>query len=355
MKKAAIRFISLMLAFVLVVLAPAAEVRRARADALIPVEELRVTLSIKEISLLPSSTERQVMDRIRTNAGTTTEGVWKDITNTWLEYQNGSKIDGVGQGTDKVDAARNYYISVTFGLESGYCWPAAVTQLSHNKKALSSVSFPVYFNGSKVSSGYISYNSYYDSVNVDIPVANPVSAAKLAVSGKKTYEYDGKKHGPVLKYVTLYGEKLPDTCYTVYFTDSAGRTIQPPKKPGKYFLAVKGKGILKGTNRVAFTIKKAPNTLRAAGKKPGVSASVLKKKKVVLSRSKAIQVTGAKGKVTCKKITGSKKITVSSNGRITLAKGLKKGTYRIKVKVTAAGNSIYDKKSKTVTVTITVK
>ena len=355
MKKAAIRFLSLILAFVLAVLAPAAEVRTVRADALIPVEELRVTLSIKEISLLPSSTERQVMDRIRTNAGTTTEGVWKDITNTWLEYQNGSKIDGVGQGTDKVDAARNYYIGVTFGLESGYCWPAAVTQLNHNKKALSSVSFPVYFNGSKVSSGYISYNSYYDSVNVDIPVANPVSAAKLAVSGKKTYEYDGKKHGPVLKDVSLYGEKLPSSCYKVYFTDSANKKIQPPKKPGKYYLTVEGKGILKGVKRVAFTIKKAPNTLKASGKTRTVSAAVLKEKSVNVFRKNVITVTKAKGKVTYHKISGSKKITVSKNGTVTLKKGLKKGTYRIGIKVTAEGNDIYKKKTKTVCVTITVK
>ena len=119
MKKAAIRFISLILAFVLAVLAPAAEMRTAQADALITVDELRVTLSMKEISLLPSSTERQVMDRIRANAGTTTEGIKLNTLNTWLEYQNGSQVDGVGQGTGKVNAERNYYIGVTFELESG--------------------------------------------------------------------------------------------------------------------------------------------------------------------------------------------------------------------------------------------
>ena len=118
---------------------------------------------------------------------------------------------------------------------------------------------------------------------------------------------------------------------------------------------MEGKGILKGVKRVAFTIKKAPNTIKAAGKKTGASASVLKEKKVTLSRTKAFQVTKAKGKVTYKKLSGSRKISVSSNGRITLAKGLRKGTYRIKVKVTAAGNDIYEKKSKTVTVTIKVK
>ena len=355
MKKAAIRFLSLILAFVLAVLASAAEVRTAQADALITVDELRVTLSIKEISLLPSSTERQVMDRIRTNAGTTTEGVKKNSLNTWLEYQNGSQIDGVGLGTDNVNAARNYYIGVTFDLESGYCWPAAVVRLDHNSKALSSVSFPVYFNGSKVTGGYISYNSTYDSVKVDIPVANAMAAAKLTVSGKKTYQYNGKKQGPVLKAVSLYGEKLPSSCYKVYFTDSANKKIQPPKKPGKYYLTVEGKGILKGVKRVAFNIKKAPNTLKASGKTRTVSAAVLKEKSVNVFRKNVITVTKAKGKVTYHKISGSKKITVSKNGTVTLKKGLKKGTYRIGIKVTAEGNDIYKKKTKTVYVTITVK
>ena len=355
MKKAAIRFISLMLVFVLAVLAPAAEMRTAQADALITVEELRVTLSMKEISLLPSSTERQVMDRIRTNAGSTTEGVWKDMTNTWLEYQNGSKIDGVGQGTDNVDAARNYYFGVTFGLESGYCWPADVVRLDHNKKALSSVSFPVYFNGSKVTSGYISYNYNYDKVTVSFPIANNMSAAKVAVDGKTSYKYDGKRHGPVLKNVTLYGEKLPETCYSIYFTDSANKKIQPPKKPGKYFLVVKGEGILKGEKKVAFEIKKAKNTLQASGKTRIVKSAVLNKKNVFISRANAFKVTKAKGKVTFKKLSGNKKILVSKNGKITVKKGLKKGTYRIKVKVMAAGNALYNKKVKTVSVTISVK
>ena len=355
MKKAAIRFISLMLVFVLAVLAPAAEMRTAQADALITVEELRVTLSMKEISLLPSSTERQVMDRIRTNAGSTTEGVWKDMTNTWLEYQNGSKIDGVGQGTDNVDAARNYYFGVTFGLESGYCWPADVVRLDHNPKALSSVSFPVYFNGNKVSNGYISYNYNYDTVTVHFPIANNMSAAKVAVDGKTSYKYDGKRHGPVLKNVTLYGEKLPETCYSIYFTDSANKKIQPPKKPGRYFMVVEGKGILQGTKTVSFKIQKVKNIMKASGKKLTVNASVLKKKNIVINKAKAFQVTKAKGKVTFQMIKGNNKIKVAKNGKITVKKGLKKGTYRIQVKVTAAGNDIYKKMTKKVYVTIIVK
>ena len=69
----------------------------------------------------------------------------------------------------------------------------------------------------------------------------------------------------------------------------------------------------------------------------------------------AIIVTGAKGKVTYTKTSGSKKLTIKNDGTITVKKGTKKGTYTIKVKVTAKGNSAYKAKSKTVTVKIKVK
>ncbi|MBE6742531.1 MAG: hypothetical protein E7570_09585 [Ruminococcaceae bacterium] len=60
-------------------------------------------------------------------------------------------------------------------------------------------------------------------------------------------------------------------------------------------------------------------------------------------------------KVTYKKKSGNKKIKVSSSGKITVGKGLKKGKYEIKVQAKAAGTNTYKSKTKTVTVTITVK
>ncbi len=44
-----------------------------------------------------------------------------------------------------------------------------------------------------------------------------------------------------------------------------------------------------------------------------------------------------------------------NNGKVTVKKGLKKGIYKIKVTITAAGNSIYRKASRTVTYKIKVK
>jgi len=61
------------------------------------------------------------------------------------------------------------------------------------------------------------------------------------------------------------------------------------------------------------------------------------------------------GSVTYKKVKGDKKITVASNGKITVKKGLKKGTYKVVVKVTAKGNGNFLAGSKNATVTIKVK
>ena len=56
------------------------------------------------------------------------------------------------------------------------------------------------------------------------------------------------------------------------------------------------------------------------------------------------------------KTSSSKKLTVNAkNGKITVKKGTKAGTYKVKVKVTAKGTAYYKSKSKTVTVVVAVK
>ncbi len=110
-----------------------------------------------------------------------------------------------------------------------------------------------------------------------------------------------------------------------------------------------------GATNPAYVAKKAKNTLTVKARKPVVKYAKLKKKNQTVKRARAITVKNAQGAVTYKKAKGNKKITVAKNGKITLKKGLKKGTYKVKIKVTAAGNTRYAKATKTVTVTIKVK
>ncbi len=123
----------------------------------------------------------------------------------------------------------------------------------------------------------------------------------------------------------------------------------------------------KTKTEVIPTVDKYENTLKASGRTVKVKAAKLKEKAVKIARKKAIKVSGAEGKVTYKKIKvlkGKKKaakkiakkfVINKKNGRITIKKGVKKGTYRLKVRVRAAGNDSYKAKSKTVTVKIIVK
>lgn len=99
--------------------------------------------------------------------------------------------------------------------------------------------------------------------------------------------------------------------------------------------------------------KKQPMTVGTFTKT--VKASKLKKTKVTVKN--AITVKKNQGAVSYSKSGGSKYLSISKNGVITVKKGkYKKDTVlSIKVKVTAAGNSNYKSGSKTVTVKIKVK
>ena len=86
-------------------------------------------------------------------------------------------------------------------------------------------------------------------------------------------------------------------------------------------------------------------------------ASKLKKKAVTVA--KPLKFTKkARGKVTYAKVAkGSAKcLTVNKKtGKVKVRKGTKKGTYKIKIKVTAKGNRNYKAGSKTVTCKVVVK
>jgi len=107
---------------------------------------------------------------------------------------------------------------------------------------------------------------------------------------------------------------------------------------------------------LGFSYVKKANPLTVKGKTVKVKYSKLRKKTQTIARTKAITVSKNQGTVTYAKAKGNKKITVDKKtGKIKVKKGLKKGTYKVKIKVTAAGNSWYKKATKTVTVKIKVK
>ena len=103
-------------------------------------------------------------------------------------------------------------------------------------------------------------------------------------------------------------------------------------------------------------LAKKANPIKVTARKVSFSAKRLKKKAQSISGKKVFTVKNSKGTVKYKKTSGNKRIIVNAkNGTVTAKKGLKKGKYRISVKVTAAGNSTYKAGTKKVTVTVNVK
>ena len=101
--------------------------------------------------------------------------------------------------------------------------------------------------------------------------------------------------------------------------------------------------------------EKKANTLVVNTKATAVKASAVKKKSQTIKPTKVFTISKAQGKVTYKKLSGSKGISISSKGIITVKKGTKKGTYKLKITVTAAGNEKYKAKTQKVTVIVKVK
>ena len=108
----------------------------------------------------------------------------------------------------------------------------------------------------------------------------------------------------------------------------------------------------------SFAFPKLRNPLKIKAKIATIKQSKLKKKAQTLSISKAITfINKGKGALVYTKASGNKKISINKKtGKITIKKGLKKGIYKVKVKVKAAGNSDYNPSSvNTVTFKIKVK
>jgi len=88
----------------------------------------------------------------------------------------------------------------------------------------------------------------------------------------------------------------------------------------------------------------------------GKIATAKAKKKTALKVSKVLAVSRAQGVKNYAKKSGNKKISINkTTGKVTIKKGLKKGTYKVKVTVKAAGNGNYKPGTKTVIFKIKLK
>ena len=104
------------------------------------------------------------------------------------------------------------------------------------------------------------------------------------------------------------------------------------------------------------TIKKAANPITVKTKPVKVSYKKLKKRKIVKNGSTVFLVKKAKGNIAFRKISGSKRIIINKRtGKLTIRKNTPQKLYKIKVKITAAGNKNYKKASRTILLKVKVQ
>ena len=170
---------------------------------------------------------------------------------------------------------------------------------------------------------------------------------------KTTYPYTpgGVRPEPVVKHDGKVLKKNVD--YTVLYENNNG--VNPAT------IRIDGIGQYVGFFQRQFNITKGINPMSVSGKTVTVKYAKLKKKAQTIKKSKSLKLSGNQGKVTYKlsSVTKSKfkkyfKVK-SSDGTITVKKGLKKGTYKVKIKVKDAGNNLFNSLTKTVTVKVKVK
>ena len=167
---------------------------------------------------------------------------------------------------------------------------------------------------------------------------------------KTSVAYTGKAQTPAETVVIGDKTLVKGTDYTVSYKNN--------KNAGTATVTITGIGDYKGTVSKTFKITKIANPMTVKVKKATNNVSLSKVTKAAQTVACPVTVSKAQGTVTYAKASGSSaNVTVDSKtGKLTVKKGTKKGTYTVKIKVTAKGNTNYNSAtSKVLTVKIVVK
>ena len=182
-------------------------------------------------------------------------------------------------------------------------------------------------------------NSTSASVSILIPTFTPI--ANKQYTGKDITPNPVLKSG---KYTLVKG-----TDYTISYANNTN--------VGTAKITITGKGSYYGTRTIRFNIVKATNAVKKYTSKKAVKLTTLNKKKKITFKIAATAKFSANK--TYKLVSVSKKakkyIAVSKNGTVTLKKGLKKSTYKVKVRITASSTTNYKALKVTKTIRVTVK
>ena len=278
-------------------------------------------------------------------------------------YVDGNELDSIplsSEMTDKVITVNNLSSAMQLKIEIVNCryGDYAIFNITAKKKNISRVPHSyedeVTLEAQYGMKGIMTHTckncgAFYTSV---IPaLTHSLKDEKVSIElASKSFIYNGKSQKPAVT-VTYDGEKLYEGVdYKVTYSNTVNA--------GKATAKVEGIGSYGDTVSVKYTIAKAKQSMKVKVKKSkfSIKNSALKKGSKALKKASVFTIKNSKGTVTFKKVSGSKCLSIGSkNGKITIAKKTKKGTYSMKVKVTASGGKNYKSASKNVTVKVEVK
>ncbi|MBR3314903.1 MAG: hypothetical protein IKG18_12275 [Atopobiaceae bacterium] len=201
--------------------------------------------------------------------------------------------------------------------------------------------------------------------------ANPMTAKATKASVPATYKPGATT---VLASNLTVAKAQGAVTYANVSTDAATKKLVVNKATGKVTVpkatkagtyAVKVRATAAGnanynaksvTVAYKLAVAKAANPMVAKAANKTASLKTLKAKAVAVARP--ITITKQQGALSYAKVASGSSAALTVNkttGKVTVRKGTKKGTYTIKIKVTAAGNANYKAKSQTVTCKVVVK
>lgn len=272
---------------------------------------------------------------------------------------------------DFKDVGQSY---VTEFEEVGYCWvfDEDVVTIKNNGSPIYSDddgegdvyygSFTITRKKNETTSLVLTSYSYNDeeeiweevaSVTVNLFKTDPIT--NVDVSGIVDRQYNGKAQEQDI--VVREKDEEDDTWYDLYEGIDYTVTYKNNVNAGTASVIIDGCNYYTGQIIKTFKISKIKQAPVVSVSTKKVKAKAVKKKK---QKVQPLTVSGAQGAVSYKGVGANKKSKKalkinSKTGQITVKKGTKKGTYKMKVTVNVAGNGNYDPYTVVKTVSIKVK
>ena len=175
----------------------------------------------------------------------------------------------------------------------------------------------------------------------------PKAVSPKIVLLKKSFVFSGEDQRPALK-VYVENKELPSSDFSVTYPSNS-------RYVGTYSVKVTLKGNYSGSESAEYSIKKAPQSIKASAVTPAPAVAFSKSKAKTLSFRKLVVLSDAHGKKSFEKRSGSKYLSVNGEtGAVSVREGTPKGEYRVNIRINAAGTANYNAGATTVKVTVRV-